>query len=108
MALYLNAWKNVRFRCAGIESPQSVDEVVALVGRVRDRDGGLKPVGGRHSFNHNLRTADTLLDIGALNRPLRVDAKTGLAELEAGMTIADAIAGLAPHGLPFTTLGPWP
>src|SRR5437588_1930813 len=103
MTLYLNAWKNIRFRCAGIEYPQTVGDVAALVERVRNRNGRLKPVGGRHSFNHNVRTADTLIDIRGLNRPLQIDPKTGVAELEAGMRIVDAIAVLAQHGLHFPT-----
>ena len=107
MIEYVNKWKNVRFRCAGIAQPGSRDEVVSLVNEARKAGRRLKAVGGGHSFNNNVKTEDILVDLNRLNRVVAIDAGRGTATLEAGITLSDAIVALDAAGLHFPSLGSW-
>ena len=107
MIEYVNKWKNVRFRCAGIAQPGSRDEVVSLVNEARKAGRRLKAVGGGHSFNNNVKTEDILVDLSRLNRVVAIDAGRGTATLEAGITLSDAIVALDAAGLHFPSLGSW-
>lgn len=102
-----NAWKTVRFRPEAVARPQTAEAVAALVRRAAAEGRRVKAIGGGHSMNYLFRTAGTLVDLGALDRLIEVDAESGEAELEAGMTIGDAILALEAHGLAFPSLGSW-
>jgi FAD/FMN-containing dehydrogenase len=105
MPEYVNAWKNVRFRCDAIETPRSTEDVVRLVKQARARGQRVKPIGGRHSFNNIVRTPNLLLDLRHLNRVGPIDRDGHTATLEAGTTLADAIVALDAEGLHFPALG---
>ncbi len=44
---YVNAWKNIRFDCAGIRQPGSTEEVVALVNEAQS--GWVEAQAGRRA-----------------------------------------------------------
>ncbi|MGB2932443.1 MAG: FAD-binding protein [Methyloceanibacter sp.] len=102
-----NAWKNVRFTPARIERPATVKEVQSIVDQARVSGQKIKVIGGGHSMNDNFRTDGILVDLSRLNRILSVDPATGVAEVEAGVTLGDAIVEFANHKLHFPSLGSW-
>ena len=102
-----NAWKNVAFKPDRVVTPAGIDAVVALVNAARAEGRRLKAYGGRHSMNHVFRTADTLVDLRRLNRVLSVDRNAGTIEVEAGLTIGDAIEAFEDEELAFPSLGSW-
>jgi FAD/FMN-containing dehydrogenase len=107
MPTFVNRYGNVRFECAEIARPDSLEAVVALVNRARAAGLRVKAVGGAHGFNNDIRTGGILVDLAAMNRVLAVDRATGRVLLQAGTTLADAIAALDAEGLHFPSLGSW-
>jgi FAD/FMN-containing dehydrogenase len=102
-----NAWKNVRFVPTRIECPATVAEVQAIVNGARASGQKIKVVGGGHSMNNIFRTDGILVDLRRLNRILSMDSETGVVEVEAGLTLGDAISTFASHALNFPSLGSW-
>ena len=102
-----NAWKNVRFKPARIERPGTVEEIQAIVNAARASGHKIKVVGGGHSMNNIFRTDGILVDLRRLNRILSIDPETGVVEVEAGLTLGDAISTFASHKLNFPSLGSW-
>ena len=102
-----NEWKNVRFMPARIEHPGTVAEVQAIANGARASGQKIKVVGGGHSMNNIFRTDGILVDLRRLNRILSVDPETGIVEVEAGLTLGDAISTFAGHKLNFPSLGSW-
>jgi hypothetical protein len=102
-----NAWKNTRFMPARIERPGTVEEVQAIVNGARASNQKIKVVGGGHSMNNIFRTDGILVDLHRLNRIISIEPETGVVEVEAGITLGDAISTLASHKLNFPSLGSW-
>ncbi|MBV8488468.1 MAG: FAD-binding protein, partial [Planctomycetaceae bacterium] len=102
---YVNAWKNVRFQCAGIDRPASTEAVVELVNRARRERLKLKPFGGRHSFNNIVKTGGRLVDLSGMNQVLDADPVRGTVSLQGGIVLADAIEQLDARGIHFPSLG---
>lgn len=102
---FVNAWKNVKFHPETTLFPRSVEEVVDVVNLARRWGRKLKPVGGAHGFNHNIKTEGMLVDLRHLNRILGVDGD--VAHLEAGVTLAEIISAMDAKGLHFPGLGSW-
>jgi FAD/FMN-containing dehydrogenase len=107
MPQFINRNKNIHFSCEEIIDPASVDDVVALVNRARTIGRRIKAVGGAHSFNNDIKTDGNLVDLGRMNRVLSVDRQRNTAIVEAGITLADAIAALDGVWLHFPSLGSW-
>lgn len=107
MVEFVNRYKNIRFECEAIARPGSLQAVRDLVGRARAEGRRLKAVGGAHGFNNNIKTPHILVDLARMNRVLSIDSASGTAMLEAGITLADAIAALDAAGLHFPSLGSW-
>jgi FAD-linked oxidoreductase len=102
-------WRNWArtHRCVpvAIERPKSRREVAAAIGRAAEAGRGVRVAGSGHSFSPCVPTDGTLLDLGRLNRILEADRATGLAYVEAGITLAELNRGLQERGLALPNLG---
>ena len=94
-------------RCApaAIERPATEDEVVAAVARAAAAGQPVRVAGAGHSFSDAVLTDGHLLKLDRLNRVLRADAASGLAEVEAGISINALGPALADHGLALENQG---
>jgi FAD/FMN-containing dehydrogenase len=107
MASYTNAWKNISFSPESVLHPKSTEELVDIVNLAKKWGRKLKPIGGGHGFNHNIKTDGLLFDIAHLNKVISVDAAAQTAEFQAGITLAQIIETLDAQGLHFPGLGSW-
>jgi FAD-linked oxidoreductase len=85
--------------------PTSVEEVVAVVAAARERGLTVKAVGAGHSFTDIAATVGVLVDVGAIDGLLHVDAARGRATLGAGTNLYQLPALLDPHGLALENMG---
>lgn len=98
---------------AGIESctpceflrPHTTAEVQAAVAAARKVGGVVRAVGAGHSFTPAAMTDGTLLSLEHMNRVIDVDRSSGLARVEAGISLHDLNRALAEHGLALENLG---
>ncbi|MDT0345763.1 D-arabinono-1,4-lactone oxidase [Streptomyces litchfieldiae] len=102
-------WRNwsgtVTARPARVERPESVEELAEAVRRATADGLRVKAVGSGHSFTGVAATDGVLIRMDALHRPVRIDPRTGLVTVEAGMPLHRLNAVLAAHGLAMTNLG---
>ncbi|RMI44147.1 D-arabinono-1,4-lactone oxidase [Streptomyces triticirhizae] len=105
----MTAWRNwagtASARPARVERPASVEELAASVRRAAGEGLRVKAVGSGHSFTGIAVTDGVLLRMDALDAPIRVDARSGLVTVEAGVPLHRLNAVLAAHGLAMTNLG---
>ena len=94
-------------RCApdAIERPSSEEEVAAAIGRAAGARRSVRVAGAGHSFSDIVLTDGHLLDLSRMDRVLSADRSTGLAEVEAGISIRDLGPKLAEHGLALENQG---
>ncbi|MEA2474528.1 MAG: L-gulono,4-lactone dehydrogenase, partial [Thermoleophilaceae bacterium] len=94
-------------RCApsAVERPGSEEEVAAAIGRAAAADRPVRVAGAGHSFSDIVLTDGHLLHLGRMDRVLSADARTGLAEVEAGISLHDLGPALAEHGLALENQG---
>ena len=94
-------------RCAPelVERPGSEEEVAAAIGRAAGAGRAVRVAGAGHSFSDIVLTDGHLLSLDRMNRVLGGDAATGLAEVEAGISIRDLGPALAEHGLALENQG---
>lgn len=98
---------------AGIEScapleflrPRTTEEVQAAVVAAGKAGRPVRAVGAGHSFTPTALTDGTLLSLENMNRVLDVDASSGLARVEGGITLRDLNRRLAENGLALENLG---
>lgn len=85
--------------------PRDVEELSAAV-RAAAHDGlPAKAVGSGHSFTGIAATGGVLIRMDAMGGALNIDARTGLATVEAGMPLHRLNRVLAAHGLALPNLG---
>ncbi len=92
-------------RPAAIEQPGSVAEVAQAVERARAADHTVRVAGAGHSFTDAALTDGTLLSIERMRRVLNVDSASGLARVEAGISLNELSEALWARGLAFENLG---
>jgi L-gulonolactone oxidase len=94
-------------RCAPelLERPGSEEEVAAAIGRAAGAGRSIRVAGAGHSFSDIVLTDGHLLSLERMNRVLGADASSGLAEVEAGISIHDLGPELAKHGLALENQG---
>ena len=94
-------------RCApdAIDRPSSEEEVAAAIGRAAGAGRSVRVAGAGHSFSDIVLTDGHLLDLSRMDRVLSADRTTGLAEVEAGISIRDLGPKLADHGLALENQG---
>ena len=86
---------------AAFERPGSAGEVAEAVAR----SDQVRVAGAGHSFTEAVLTDGTLLSLDRMNRVIDVDRATGLARVEAGITLGALSDELWRHGLAFENLG---
>ena len=103
----VNEWRNVSFTPARVEKPESVEAIQDIVNKAREAGQKIKVVGGRHSMNNIFKTDGIIVDLCNLNRVLSIDPQSQVVEVEAGLTLGEAIVACANKGLHFPSLGSW-
>jgi decaprenylphospho-beta-D-ribofuranose 2-oxidase len=90
----------VRSRCRVIE-PRTVEEVAQVLAQINIAgDTGLLARGAGRSYGDAaLNTHGVVLDMSGVNAIVAVDRERSSITAQAGATIADLLAALAPHGL---------
>jgi L-gulonolactone oxidase len=85
--------------------PASIDELSAALQRAR-RDGRrVRAVGAGHSFSDIACTDGLMIAMDRMNSVLDMQPASGLARVQAGITIHELSARLAVHGLALENLG---
>lgn len=92
-------------RPAAIEHPTSAAEVARSIGRARAAGRTVRVAGAGHSFTDAALTNGTLLVLDRMRRVLDVDRGSGLARVEAGISLGELSEALWAHGLAFENLG---
>src|SRR5690606_14138540 len=90
---------------ASVAAPRNRNELADLLGRAADAGQQVRVAGSGHSFTDICLTDGLLLDLSRMNRVLDVDRGSGLARVEAGLTLHAASPALHNHGLAFPNLG---
>ena len=85
--------------------PGSEEELVGAVRRAAGDGLVVRPVGSGHSFSPVCVTDDVQLDVSRLDELLGVDPATGVARVQAGMTLRRLSAELHLRGRALTNLG---
>ncbi|GAA3864747.1 D-arabinono-1,4-lactone oxidase [Streptomyces sedi] len=102
-------WRNwsgtASARPVRVERPRTVDELRAVVRRAAAEGLRVKAVGSGHSFTGIAVAEGVLVRMDALDAPLRIDPRSGLVTVEAGIPLHRLNAVLAAHGLAMTNLG---
>lgn len=93
-----NSWVNWAGdqQCAPaiIATPRSVEEVAGLLAEAEADGRTVRVAGTGHSFTDAVLTDGTLLNLAKLNRVLDVDRASGLARVEAGISLNAASTAL--------------
>lgn len=92
-------------RPAAIEHPATVAEVAGAIERARGAGRVVRVAGAGHSFTDTALTDGTLLRLDRMRRVLEVDSTSGLARVEAGISLNELSEALWAHGLAFENLG---
>ena len=88
-------------RCApaAVGTPRDEAEVAGAVRRAREAGRTVRVAGAGHSFSDVVPTDGVLLRLDAFDRVLDADAASGLARVQAGITLHALGPALAAHGL---------
>ncbi|WP_280508576.1 D-arabinono-1,4-lactone oxidase [Nocardia flavorosea] len=90
---------------ARLAAPRDHAELADELGRAAADGHRVRVAGSGHSFTGACLTDGLLLDLSRMNRVLEVDRETGLAKVQAGMTLAALNDRLDQYGLAFPNLG---
>ena len=88
-----------------VEHPASAAEVAEAVGRARDTGRGVRVAGAGHSFTDAVLTDGTLLALDRMRRVREIDRASGLARVEAGISLNELSEALWAQGLALENLG---
>lgn len=88
-----------------IAHPAGEEEIVALVREAAERGRRIKVVGSGHSFTDIGCTDGVLVELDRHKRVLYVDRERETVTAEAGITILELSAALAPFGLAMENIG---
>jgi FAD-linked oxidoreductase len=92
-------------RPAAIEHPASAAEVAEAIERARVAGRTVRVAGAGHSFTDTALTDGTLLQLDRMRRVLEIDSTSGLARVEAGISLRELSEALWAHGLALENLG---
>ncbi len=98
----VNFGRNICFRPRQRYAPQTEDEVLRILDE--HRDGTIRAVGARHSWNPGIETRDALVDLRHL-RAIRVHDDRACVTVGAGCRIGTLLRHLARHGLTLPSIG---
>jgi L-gulono-1,4-lactone dehydrogenase len=105
MPTWVNWSRTQRCEPAVTERPGSRAEVVAALERSAVAGRTVRVAGSGHSFTDAVLTDGTLLSLDRMGRLLDVDPESGLARVEAGITLHTLSRALHLHGLALPNLG---
>jgi FAD-linked oxidoreductase len=88
-----------------IQSPVSEEEIAAIVRGAAERGERVKVIGSGHSFTDIGCTDGCLVKLDRYNQVLAVDRNKGTITAQAGITILQLSAALAPFGLAMENMG---
>jgi FAD-linked oxidoreductase len=97
--------RNQHWTPAGVASPATVEDLVAVVIGAKERGQRVKPIGAGHSFTAIAVTDGVQVVLDGLTGIVRADRKSGLVTLRGGTRLKDVPGLLAPLGLAMTNLG---
>ncbi len=92
-------------RPAAVEHPATAAEVAGAIERARVAGRVVRVAGAGHSFTDAALTDGTLLRLDRMRRVLEVDSASGLARVEAGISLNELSEALWAHGLALENLG---
>ncbi|NWI14975.1 GGLO oxidase, partial [Crypturellus soui] len=85
--------------------PTSVEEIREILDMARQRNKRVKVVGGAHSPSDIACTDDFMIQMGKMNRILKVDKEKQQVTVEGGIFLSDLNVELSKHGLALANLG---
>jgi FAD-linked oxidoreductase len=88
-----------------IQSPASEEEIIGIVRGAAERGERVKVIGSGHSFTDIGCTDGCLVKLDRYNQVLTVDREGALITAQAGITILQLSAALAPFGLAMENMG---
>ncbi|MDE2678580.1 MAG: FAD-binding protein [Gemmatimonadota bacterium] len=97
-----NFGRNIRFTPEALFRPRSEVEVLRILDA--HRDGTVRAVGARHSWNAGIESPDALVDLRHL-RQIRLHADRAQVTVGAGCRIGELLAHLARYGLTLPSIG---
>jgi decaprenylphospho-beta-D-ribofuranose 2-oxidase len=96
----LSGWGRTRPTRARVLRPRGAEDVLEALGSAQARRGGVIARGAGLSYGDAAQNdGGDVLDMTGLRRVLSIDTENGLVSAEAGATVAELLAALAPHGL---------
>lgn len=98
----VNFGRNICFQPRHLYTPRTEDEVLRILNE--HRDGTIRAVGARHSWNPGIETRDALVDLRHL-RAIRVHDDRTRVTVGAGCRIGALLRHLARHGLTLPSIG---
>lgn len=87
------------------ERPATIGELAGALERAERSGRRVRVAGSGHSFTGLVVTDGTLISLERMNRMLDVDSRSGLARVEAGISLGSLNAQLDHHGLALENLG---
>jgi FAD-linked oxidoreductase len=90
---------------ARIESPSSEEEISAIVRSAAERGERVKVIGSGHSFTDIGCTDGVMVRLDRYNKVLSLDRERATVTAQAGITILELSAALAPAGLAMENMG---
>src|SRR6202035_4109630 len=90
---------------AMVRRPGSIEELAAAIEQAADRGSSVRLVGAGHSFGDIALTDGLMLSMEHLTSVVDVDRSSGLARVQAGITIRELSRQLDAHGLALENLG---
>ena len=99
--VWTNWTGNVKWTPEAVATPASLDELVSVVTKAKK----LRVVGSAHSFNAQMATEHTLLDLRNLGRFLDIDVERRRVRVEAGVPLHVLYPALDAIGLALPAIG---
>ena len=90
---------------ATIIRPVTLEEVTEALMQAREQDLTVRVAGAGHSFSDTVLTDGMLLSLERMNRVLEIDRDSGLARVEAGISLRSLSERLDKEGLALPNLG---
>jgi L-gulonolactone oxidase len=90
---------------AMVQCPGSIEELAGAIEQAAQRGSRVRVVGAGHSFGDIALTDGLMLSMERLTSVLDVDRSSGLARVQAGITIRELSRQLDAHGLALENLG---
>ena len=90
---------------ARVVRPVGTLGVAEAMWEAAERGLRIRPAGAAHSFTPLVVTDDVLVDLGAMNQLLEVDADRGRVRVQAGIRLGELAEALAGRGLALENLG---